>query len=220
MRRVVFGLLVHAAACARDGRAQDIVMVRNDTAALSQYLEAVRGANPIACELATRNADSGGWWSRFGPLGDNPLDVDSASATIVAWVQRGHKNVSVVPRLRAALRDSDACVRRIAGGLLGRVDHPTATAALVAALDDASADTRAIAAIGLGMSDRSNTNGTVSSLIRRLSDESPRVRRSAAWALGSVEATAALVPLIELLGRDSDPRVRQTAAWAIGQIDG
>lgn len=220
MRHIAIGVLAVAAACARDSRAQDVVIVRNDTAALSQYLAAVRGANPIACELATRNADAGGWWSRFGPLADNPLDVDSASAAVVAWVQRGHKNASVTPRLRAALRDSDACVRRVAGSLLGRVDHPTATAALLAALDDPNADTRSVAAIGLGMSDRSKTNGVVASLIRRLSDDSPRVRRSAAWALGSVEASAALVPLIELLGKDSDPRVRQTAAWALGQISG
>ena len=180
MRRLTFGALLAAAACVRDGRAQDIVMVRSDTAAVSQYLEAVRGSNPIVCELATRNADAAGWWSRFGSLGDNPLDVDSASASVVAWVQRGHKNASVVPRLRAALRDSDACVRRVAGGLLGRVDHPTATAALVAALDDASADVRSVAAIGLGMSDRRNMTAAVTSLIRRLADDSPRVRRSAA----------------------------------------
>jgi HEAT repeat protein len=220
MRAFAVGMLLAAVACARDGRAQGVATVRDDAAALARYLDAVRGANPVLCELATRSADAGGWWSRFGPLSDNPLDVDSASATLVAWIQRGHKNAAVVPRLRAGLRDTDACVRRVAGGLLGRVDHPSATAALVAALDDTSADTRYVAALGLGMSERSATNGAVASLIRRLADDSPRVRRSAAWALGSVEARAALVPLIELLGRDSDPRVRQTAAWAIGQIDG
>jgi hypothetical protein len=219
MRAFAAGLLLVVAACARDGRAQG-VPVRDEAVALSRYLDAVRGANPMLCELAARNADASGWWSRFGPLGDNPLDVDSVASSVVSWVQRGRKNVSIVSPLRAALQDPDACVRRVAGSMLGKVEHPTATAALVGALDDASADTRYVAALGLGMSERSVANGAVESLIRRLGHESPRVRRSAAWALGSVEARAALVPLIELLGRDTDPRVRQTAAWAIGQIDG
>jgi HEAT repeat protein len=219
MRAFAAGLLLLATACARDGNAQGVA-VRNDVAALSRYLDAVRGANPVLCELAARNADASGWWSRFGPHDDNPLDVDSAAASVVAWVQRGDKYATIVPQLRAALRDTDACVRRVAGSLLGRVKHSSATSALVAALDDASAETRYVAALGLGMSESSLAVTAVEPLIRRLSDESPRVRRTAAWALGSVEARAALVPLIELLGRDNDPRVRQTAAWAIGQIDG
>ena len=214
------GLLIFAAACARDGSAQSLsAMVRDDTAAVSRFLTAVRGADPLLCELAARNVDMHGWWSRFGPMVDNPLDVDSSSAVLVAWVQRGNKNPILVPRLRTAMRDTDACVRRVAASFLGRIDHPTAIAALVAALDDASADTRHVAAIGLGLADdKSVGGGAVESLMRRLRDDSPRVRRSAAWALGSLEARIALLPLIEMLERDSDPRVRQTAAWALGQI--
>jgi HEAT repeat protein len=85
----------------------------------------------------------------------------------------------------------------------------------VDALADASAGTRAVAALGLGLSGKP---GLVEPIVRRLKDESPEVRRAAAWALGSLEDAAAIPPLIELLQRDADPRVRQAAAWAIGSI--
>ena len=47
-----------------------------------------------------------------------------------------------VPALRAGMRDPDACVRRVSGSFLGRVSHPSATEALLAGLDDASAAPR------------------------------------------------------------------------------
>jgi len=187
----------------------------DDTASLNRLLRAVRGVDPLLCELATRSVDTHGWWSRWGPLSSDPLEVDSAAAALIAWIQRKHNDPAVVPRLRAALRDPDPCVRRIGGSFLGRVDHPAAVAALLDALADARAETRSVAALGLGLSDKA---GLVEPLVRRLKDESPMVRRAAAWALGSLEDDAAIPPLIELLQRDADPRVRQAAAWAIGSI--
>jgi HEAT repeat protein len=58
----------------------------------------------------------------------------------------------------------------------------------------------------------------VDDLTRRLRDDSPVVRRAAAWALGELEARKAVPALIDLLAKDSDARVRQAAAWAIGSI--
>jgi HEAT repeat protein len=158
-----------------------------------------------------------GWWSRWGPLSGNPLEVDSASAALVAWIQRDHTDPALVPLLRAAMRDTDRCVRRVAGSFLGRVQHPNAVAVLLAALDDQNAETRVVAALGLGLSENAEANA-LEPLVRRLRDDSPAVRRAAAWSLGSLEATGALVALIEVLGRDADPRVRQAAAWALGKI--
>ena len=118
-------------------------------------------------------------------------------------------------------------MRRLSGSFLGRVEHPSAASELVTALDDASPDTRRVAALGLGLrdDDRNDTmvaakRQAVAPLIRRLRDDAPAVRRAAAWALGALEAPAAMDALIESLGRDPDPRVRQAAAWAIGQIRG
>jgi hypothetical protein len=208
-----------AAACARDGNAQGTPrppVTREDTASLARLLNTVRGVDPLLCELATRHVDMHGSWSRWGPLGNDPLEMDSAAAELIVWVQHKHNDPAVVPRLRAAMRDSDACVRRVGASFLARVEHPAAIAALLQALDDASAETRTVAALGLGMAE--HPAGVRDPLLRRLRDDSPAVRRAAAWALGTLEEATALLPLIDLLQRDADPRVRQSAAWAIGQI--
>ena len=192
---------------------QPQVVVPDDTASLLRVLRAVRGADPLLCELAVRSVDMHGWWSHWGPISGDPLETDSTSAAIVRWIQNDHNDPRLVPPLTAALHDPDGCTRRVAGSFLGRVDHPSARAALLAGLSDASAGTRAVSALGLGLAEH---HAAVQPLIGRLRDESADVRRASAWALGSIEDKAAMQPLIELLARDSDARVRQAAAWAIG----
>lgn len=191
----------------------------DDTAALARFLTAIRGADPLLCELAVRSVDGRGRWSSWGSISGSALELDSASAAVIRWVHGDHRgwDSRLVSRLAAGLRDTDGCVRRVSGAFLGRVKHATATAALLSGLDDAAADTRAAAAIGLGLADEARA---VQPLIGRLRDASPQVRRSAAWALGAIEDIAALVPLIETLERDTDARVRQAAAWAIGNVTG
>jgi len=210
------------AACMRESSARPaqaggvvVAVVADDTALIVRLLTAVRGVNPLLCELATRNVDMHASWSHWGPLGGNPLEVDSAAAALLQWIQRDHNDPSVVPHLRSAMRDVDACVRRVAGSFLGRVDHASARDALLAALDDPNAETRYVAALGIGLSEKP---AGVAVLVRRLKDESAAVRRASAWALGSQEASTALTSLIETLEHDSDPRVRQAAAWAIGNM--
>jgi len=209
-----------AAACARDSSAQvtdarsSAQSAAEDTASVAWLLRAVRGSDPLLCELAVRNVDMHGSWSHWGPLGDNPLDADSNASALIAWIQRDHDDPVVVPRLVAALHDSDGCVRRVAGSLLGRVRHQSARTALLAAVDDASAETRYVAALGLGLGEVTEAQGA---LTRKLRDDSPRVRRAAAWALGALEQASAIPVLIEVLQKDTDPQVRQAAAWAIGR---
>lgn len=186
----------------------------DDPENVARLLTSVRGAPPLYCELAVRLVDRREWWSNSG---HGMLEVDSASAALIRWVHRKRTDARVVPRLAAALRDEDRCVRRVAGALLGHVDAPSAVATLVDALDHANEGTRAAAAIGLGIADQ---DAAVEPLLRRLRDPSADVRRSAAWALGAIEHKSALVPLIELLERDTDARVRQAAAWAIGEVTG
>lgn len=213
-------LIAAGVACAREGNAQNaqasrVPVVPDDTASISRLLVAVRGADVLLCEMATRNVDMHGWWSNWGPLGDNPLEGDSSAAALIRWIQREHNDPAVVPRLRAAIRDNDACTRRVAGAFLGRVKHASATSALLEGLGDSNADVRYVAAIGLGLSEEPQG---VSPLVRALGDQSAAVRRVAAWALGAMEADGAEEPLIRLLERDADPRVRQVAAWAIGRL--
>lgn len=180
---------------------------------MTRLFAAVRGSDALLCEMAIRNVDMRGWWN-WGPSG-SPLENDSASVALIRWIQNEHNDPAVVPRLRAGLRDSDACVRRLSGSFLGRVKHASALTALIEGLGDASAETRYVAAIGLGLSEEPQA---VSPLIRALRDQAPAVRRSAAWALGVIEAREAEEPLIGLLERDGDARVRQAAAWAIGRL--
>jgi len=191
--------------------------IARDTLALARLLEAARGASPFMCELVTRTVDGRTFWSSAGSASRAPLEVDSASAALVRWIHRPHTDPRFVSRLSAAMRDPDACVRRVAAAMLARVEAPGTAAALIAALDDPAEHTRAVAAIGLGLAE---TRAAVQSLVRRLRDPAPAVRRSAAWALGEIEDKAAMLPLIELLERDSDARVRQAAAMAIGRVTG
>ncbi len=204
-------------ACVNESSAQTsgARVVRDDTASVARLLDAVRGSDPLLCELATRDVDMHGSWSRWGPMGSSPIEGDSASAAMIRWIQREHNDPAVVPRLRAAVRDADGCVRRVAASFLGRVQHPTAHAALIEAAEDARPGTRYVAVVGLGLSENKEA---MEILVRRLRDDSPLVRRAAAWALGSLEQPAALTPLLTALERDADPRVRQAAAWAIGQV--
>lgn len=203
-------------ACANDSNAQAAVrVVPDDTAAVSRMLGIVRGANPLVCEMAARTADMHGSWSNWGNVGGDALVTDSASAALLDWVQHTHNDPDLVAPLSSAMRDADACVRRIASSLLSRVRHPRAVSAMLAALDDAQPGTREVAALGLGMAD---AHSAADALERKLRDETPAVRRAAAWALGELEATTALPALIDVLAKDTDARVRQAAAWAIGSI--
>ena len=147
--------------------------------------------------------------------------------------------------LIAALKDSDAGVRRAAAQSLGNIESPRAVDALVAVLRDSDVEVRRAAAWALGeIEDPRAVDGLVAALrdsdteMRKsaawalgniedpraadglagaLRDESPEVRKTAAWALGELELTAAPPALIEAM-RDADPEVRKTAVWSVGQM--
>src|SRR3954462_2067150 len=102
----IVATLTLAVACARDGEAQVAATraptVTQDTTSLAWLLRAVRGADPLLCELAIRNVDMHGSWSHWGPLGDNPLEADSGAAEVIGWIQDRHDDPVMVPRLSAA----------------------------------------------------------------------------------------------------------------------
>lgn len=216
--------VVSATAVAWSARAAEATMSQgaaamavDDSASLTRFLAAVRGADPVLCEIALRTMDGRGWWSSWGSISGSALELDSASAALIRWSHATRSDAALVPRLATALRDDDRCVRRVASGFLARIEHDASTIALTAALGDANAGTRSAAAVGLGIADAKRG---VQPLIQRLRDPSADVRRSAAWALGAIEDKAALLPLVEVLERDGDARVRQAAAWALGQVTG
>ncbi len=125
------------------------------------------------------------------------------------------RNSARVAALVAALKDSDAEVRRAAANSLGQLEDKRAVTALMAALRDSDADVRAQSAWALGQLEDKRA---VASLTGALKDENVEVRRKAAWALGQLEDDSAAAGLAAAL-RDADADVRKTAAWSLGQLE-
>jgi len=63
-----------------------------------------------------------------------------------------------------------------------------------------------------------DTAAVVAALTRALGDSVASVREDAAYALGRLEAGAAVEPLAARLLKDQVPKVREMCAWALGQI--
>jgi len=83
----------------------------------------------------------------------------------------------------------------------------TAVAALLIALPLASVDIWGTVQVGDSVEQR----------VRQLQDDDHLVRRHAAWALGELESSRGVRPLIEGLN-DENADVRLVAAWALGEI--
>jgi hypothetical protein len=163
----------------RPGRA-DVAVIdgqeqQADPAAVRAFLQGVRGANAIQCELMLQSFH--GWSSNATP------DRDSVAWAVTSVVRRRAVASASVPDLVASLRSGDSCAARMAARLMGRSRVAAARAELLAALRDSSAAIRQLAAIGLGYSSDSTASGA---LVRVLADADARVRAAAAWALGAV----------------------------------
>jgi beta-lactamase regulating signal transducer with metallopeptidase domain len=63
-----------------------------------------------------------------------------------------------------------------------------------------------------------DTASVVAALVRALSDSVASVREDAAYALGQLEAAAAVEPLTARVGREPAANVREMIAWALAQI--
>jgi hypothetical protein len=187
--------------------------VVSDSTRVRQLLESARGVNGLVCDLAARTVDGrSGWWSGSDVIASG----DTGVRDVVSWVQHREMDPSSVPVLRTALADADPCVRRLAAPLLGRIRHPSASQAMLSALAAAEPTVREMGALALGFSD--DTTG-VGPLERRLrEDSSPRVRATAAWALGEIERPESARVLVDAL-RDTDALVRRNAAHALGEIE-
>ena len=187
-----------------------------DSARVYGLLQAARGANTLMCEMAAHTVDGrSGWWSNGDGNFTAGASGDPVARDIVTWVRHEKVDVAAEPLLRAALADSDWCVRRFAAPLLARVDAESAVQAMLAALAATDAGTREMGALALGFAENRRS---IPPLVARLRDDSPRVRATAAWALGEIEDRQAVRPLIEALA-DPDALVRESAAGALGQVE-
>ena len=188
---------------------------QDDAENVAALIAAVRNANPVLCELASRGAMwNNGNWQYVGPA--SPLrGRSSGNADLVRFAASSPKGREVIAPLRAALGDPDPCVRRFVAPLLGRTQHTAAVETLVTALRDANPVTREAAAVGLRFAENPST---IDPLTRALEDAEPSVRAAAAWALGEIEDARA-IPALERTLKDADPLVRINAAWALGEIE-
>lgn len=139
------------------------------------YLEGMRGANALQCEIALSSFNS--WSSSRAP------DRDSVAWNVAMVIHRRIETEQLVPELVTAMRSDDECVSRVSARLLGRSKLEPARAALLSALDDDNAQVRRLAAIGIGFSEDTTASRR---LVRALGDRDERVRAAAAWALGAV----------------------------------
>jgi HEAT repeat protein len=244
---VVAAFVVATGACAVEVSAGEFTQrpAADDSASAHAVLTAVRGESPLACGITARALENR-WGSQRRLGGPDAAVLDDADAAAFDWAMSGRTVAAVLPELRRAMSDPDACVRRTAAQLVGRVDSKqlveqlraelagnatmrevavlalgyaggaAAAPALAGAASDAEPRVRRTAAWALG---RSNSQDAVRPLVSMLRDADPIVRVNAALSLGELSAAAAVDPLSELLASDRDARVRRAAAAALGQID-
>jgi HEAT repeat protein len=110
----------------------------------------------------------------------------------------GDNAFAALPKLKAVLeRDKDAGVRETAAVALGDI----------------------VAALRGGRQAWEDLGGALERALGE--DPDPRVRRSAAYALGAFGALASpACPALRKALRHDDPAVRQNAAWALGRVGG
>lgn len=123
----------------------------------------------------------------------------------------------VAPISAALTKDPSPMVRQSAAKALWRLNSQGANGELAQAVGDKDESVRLEA---LKATTRIHVFTGVDAVVQRISDESPRVRKRAAEALGAMRAKDAVVGLIALSSPDneSDADVRAAAVWALGQI--
>jgi len=172
----------------------------------SRFLEAARGADPVICSLAATPLGN-----RWGA--DAPPAVDGPDASLVAWAIKPSIEERDLNLLEAGLRDADACVRVMSARLLAAAD--AGPRILIRALGEDAAETRRVAAEGLGYAE---DRAAAPALIRSVEDDDAGVRAAAAWALGRIEDPSAEAALAGAL-RDREPAVRIAAIGALGDLE-
>lgn len=117
----------------------------------------------------------------------------------------------------ALVSDPSPKVRKSAAYALWRLNSAGPNNELAQAIGDSDVEVRMQA---LYTATRVHSFTDIAAVTERISDESPRVRKRAAEALGAMRAKDAVVGLIALTSADSesDPLVRASAVHALGQI--
>ncbi|HSU12774.1 HEAT repeat domain-containing protein [Longimicrobium sp.] len=228
--------------------AASVSAAAQDGSGARALVTAVRGANPVLCDLVSASVGNGwGWGSGDDEDAPSLARRGEPSHAALDWLSRDVSSPAEVAVLREGLADADACVRRVSARLLGRGRTQAGTDALLDALRSGDATRRDAAIFGIAFTDDARAVAPLVSMLddgdaevrggaawalghlekkeatpalaRVLRDREARVRRAAARALGRLEDPAAVPALAQLLGGDPDPTVRRAAAWALGKIE-
>jgi HEAT repeat protein len=113
------------------------------------------------------------------------------------------------------LSSSNVEERRDALMQLGSMNHPDASRAAMAALNDTEPVVRVTAAHAIAALPAADAT---SALVPLLTDKLEFVRREAVNALGTTRSRAAVQPLLQLLTTDKEASVRAAVAMALGKI--
>lgn len=179
-----------------------------------------------------RNREIGAWWLRrriFGVFGPGEVyqktlqtvTDQSASETKRAYATEALGEFLAgagIPVLAQALTtDSSAKVRKAAAHSLWRINSQGPNGELAQAIGDSDVDVRMEA---LHTATHINVFTGIEAVVKRISDDSPRVRKRAAEALGTLRAKDAVTGLIALTspGTEPDPAVRAAAVSSLGKI--
>jgi hypothetical protein len=172
------------------------------------------------------------WWLRrriFGVFGPGEVYAQTLS-TLTDQSQPEHKRAYAAEAIgeflshaglaevaTALVSDPSAKVRKSAAHALWRLNSTGPNNELAVAIGDADVEVRMQA---LFTATRARSFSDVAAVVARISDDSPRVRKRAAEALGTMRAKDAVVGLIALSSPSTEPNapVRAAAVAALGQI--
>lgn len=191
---------------------------------------------PIVSKLIyhseARNREIAAWWLRrrilgvFGPGQVYEQTIKAAADQTASETKRAYAVEALgeflaapgIPVIaKAAASDPSAKVRKSAAYALWRINSQGPNGELAIAIGDKDQGVRMQA---LYAATRVNVFTGVDAVVKRISDESPAVRKRAAEALGTLRAKDAVAGLIALTSptTESDPSVRAAAVSALGRI--
>ncbi|MBZ0286141.1 MAG: HEAT repeat domain-containing protein, partial [Anaerolineae bacterium] len=144
------------------------------------------------------------------------------------WEIQGESQPYTVPVARdappavksavAALDSTNADERRQALKNLAQMNHQTAYAALVSAVQHPMRDVRVDAAFLLAKQTNHQERAAVPGLLDALHDDDPRLRAAAAKSLGEIGDAAAVPELLRSMNTDPDGNIRWQASGALSKI--
>lgn len=197
-----------------------------------ECLECIPVVSQLLYDSHARNREIGAWWLRrriFGVFGPGEV-YETTLNTLADQSQPDEKRAYAaealgeflaapgIPALATALtKDPSAMVRKAAAHGLWRINSQGPNGELATAIGDSDESVRLEA---LYAATRVNVFTGIDAVVQRISDSSPKVRKRAAEALGTLRAKDAVVGLIALTApnTEADPAVRAAAVASLGRI--